>query len=364
MTLRIASYNVEWFAGLFGRDDELIRDNSWSPRHNVTKSRQAEAIADVIRAVDPDILLIVEGPDHGPYNRTARALETFARAFDLRQSAALHGFPNGTRQELALMFDPTRLAARHMPVGTPFKPQPEDGAAASGGQGRMRLDALDPDQHAPRFDSILPLDIDNDGWVDLHRFSKPPLEAEVTVGADTLRLVGVHAKSKAPHGARDEAEAVAMQIANRRKQLAQCEWIRRRVDHHLDAGEPVIVLGDFNDGPGIDKYERLFGRSGVELVMGPAGAPARQLRNPFVAERLSPGFGPRPASARFYIHQEERWLNALIDFVMISPDLAPAASDWRIWHPFDDKACFADAHLREALLNASDHFPVTVDLDI
>lgn len=356
MTLRIASYNVEWFAGLFGPGDTLIRDDSWSRRRDVTKADQAQAIADVIRAVDPDVLLIVEGPDEGPENSTTRALENFAEAFDLRQSRALSGFPNGTRQELALMYDPTRLAARHVPIGEPFEPLQADVP--------VQLSDLAPADYAPRFDSLLPLDIDADGKIDLHRFSKPPLEAVVSMGAHHLRFIGVHAKSKAPHGAQSEAEAVQMQIANRRKQLAQCEWIRRRVDHHLDAGDHVVVLGDFNDGPGIDQYERLFGRSGVELVMGPAGAPARQLRNPFVAERLRPGFGPRPASARFYLHQTNRWLNALIDFVMISPELERAASDWRIWHPFDDEACFADNAMRTALLTASDHFPVSVDLEL
>ena len=48
---------------------------------------------------------------------------------------------------------------------------------------------------------------------------------------------------------------------------------------------------------------------------------------------------------------------------MLSPDLArDAAPRWRIWHPFDDRACFEDEALRQALLDASDHFPVTVDL--
>lgn len=356
MALRIASYNVEWFAGLFGPDDELLRDDGWSARYNVTRARQAAAIAEVIRAVDADLMLIVEGPDHGAQNCTARALRRFAEAYGLRQSAALHGFPNGTQQELALLYDPARMTARHVPVGIPFEPP--------GGEARIALDEIAPEHFAPRFDSVLPLDIDNDGWVDLHSFSKPPLEAEVAIGETRLRLIGVHAKSKAPHGAQSEAEAVAMQIANRRKQLAQCEWIRRRVDHHLDAGEAVVVLGDFNDGPGVDKYERLFGRSGVELVMGPAGAPDRQLRNPFAAQRMVPGFGPRPSSARFYIHHDRRWLNALIDFVMLSPDLATTAANWRIWHPFDDKACYADEALRTALLDASDHFPVSVDLTL
>ena len=68
-----------------------------------------------------------------------------------------------------------------------------------------------------------------------------------------------------------------MSIDNRRKQLAQCVWLRRRVDGHLAAGDSLIVMGDFNDGPGLDEFEKLFGHSGVEIVLGTdarPGAPA------------------------------------------------------------------------------------------
>jgi hypothetical protein len=43
----------------------------------------------------------------------------------------------------------------------------------------------------------------------------------------------------------------------------------------------LIVLRDFNDGPGLDFYERQFGRSAVEQVMGDPGNPETLLRNPF-----------------------------------------------------------------------------------
>ena len=49
---------------------------------------------------------------------------------------------------------------------------------------------------------------------------------------------------------------------------------------------------------------------------------------------------------------------------MISPDLRPRALDWRIWHPLDDPDCWHVPELRDALVTASDHFPVTLDIDI
>ena len=55
---------------------------------------------------------------------------------------------------------------------------------------------------------------------------------------------------------------------------------------------------------------------------------------------------------------------ALLDYVMVSPDLRDKAKGWRIWHPYDDPEIVGDPELSAALLAASDHFPVTLDIDI
>ena len=181
-----------------------------------------------------------------------------------------------------------------------------------------------------------------------------------TVPAGPLRLIGVHAKSKAPHGAETQDEAIRIAIANRRKQLAQCIWLRHRVDAHLAAGDPLIVLGDFNDGPGLDEYEALFGRSGIEIVIGEP--PQTRLYDPHAAAALQSRIAAQPTTARFFNRRTKRYLSALLDYVMVSPDLRARAPVWRIWHPFDDPDCWGDEALRTALLTASDHFPVTLDL--
>ncbi len=130
------------------------------------------------------------------------------------------------------------------------------------------------------------------------RFSKPPLEVQAK-GPDgrAFRLIGVHAKSKAPHGAEDPAHVLRLAIENRRKQLAQCIWIRARVEEHLAQGDSLIVLGDFNDGPGLDEFERLFGRSGVEIVLGPDAEPALRLHDPHAAMALQSKVSMQPTTA-------------------------------------------------------------------
>lgn len=340
--MRLATYNIEWFNSLFDAENQPLRDNEWSGRRDVTRRQQLDAIATVLRAVDADAVMVVEAPDTRGARTTEASLLAFSARYGLRLDSVLTGFINDTQQELALFYDSAKMSARHDPKGE-----------------------ININHAAPRFDGTFLMDVDVDAQPEKHVFSKPPLEVALrTAAGRELRLIGVHAKSKAPHGARNRKQEIRISIENRRKQLAQCLWLRRRVDGHLDAGEDVIVLGDFNDGPGLDEYEKLFGRSGVEVVLGGAD-PARALFDPHAAARLNPRDAWSPSTARFYQHRRKTYLNALLDFIMISPGLREATDpNWTIWHPFDHQACFEDAALRKALLLASDHFPVTLDLDI
>jgi endonuclease/exonuclease/phosphatase family metal-dependent hydrolase len=124
-------------------------------------------------------------------------------------------------------------------------------------------------------------------------------------------------------------------------------------------------MGDFNDGPGLDEYEKLFGQSGVEIVMGVEKPTNQTLREPHAEAAMSARAGMAPTTSRFYNHRNKTYLNALLDFIMVSPDLAgKTAPTWRIWHPFNDPTCFDKKDMCDALLTASDHFPVTIDLDL
>lgn len=341
--MRIATYNVEWFDSLFDDAGRLIDNGHWSGRRDVTRHDQIHALGAVFTALNADAIMIIEAPDHSRRRSTTAALESFADRFGLRSRQAMIGYATETQQEIALLFDPDVLAVRHDPMGNPSPPRTGSGV--------------------PRFDGTFRIDIDQDGTRDSVTWSKPPLELAVTpVDGPPFRMIGVHAKSKAPHGARSKAEIIRLSIENRRKQLAQCVWLRARVDAHLAAGDPLIVLGDFNDGPGLDEYEKLFNRSGIEIVLGEGTA--IPLHDPHAHLILQRPTVAAPATARFQLPPDGRYLSALLDYIMISPDLMARHPRWRIWHPFDDPAIYRDEALRGALLSASDHFPVTVDLDM
>ena len=55
--MRIATYNVEWFTGLFDDEDQLLLDDGWSARHNITRAQQAQALGTVFRAMDADAVM-------------------------------------------------------------------------------------------------------------------------------------------------------------------------------------------------------------------------------------------------------------------------------------------------------------------
>ena len=341
--MRFATYNIEWFNNLFDDDGILLEDGGWSRRHNVTRADQLTALGIVFTAIDADAVMVIEAPDASKHRSTLTALESFATRYQLRQRRALIGFKNHTQQEIALLYDPDVLSAVHDPKG--------EKTGKRGAKG------------APRFDGAFRWDLDIDKSPEIVSFSKPPLEALVsTKSGNVLRMIGVHIKSKAPHGADGRDEVMRVSIENRRKQLAQSIWLRNRVENHLEAGESLIVMGDFNDGPGLDEYEKLFGRSSVEIVLGEKGTQC--LYDPHAEMALQQKIGAMPTTSRFYLSDKKRYFQALLDYIMVSPDIADMTPSWRIWHPFDDPACYGAPELCEALLTASDHFPVTIDLDI
>lgn len=341
--MRIATYNVEWFSGLFDDNDALHDDDAWSSRRDVTRAEQTAAVGHVFRAMDADAVMVIEAPDTSAKHDGVAALEHFAARFDLRARKAVMGFANNTQQEIALLYDPDVLAVAHDPQGAPTGPEGATGA--------------------PRFDGVLSIDLDIDATRDSVVFSKPPLELAVKSTSGTaFRMIGAHLKSKAPHGARDDAHAMQIAIANRRKQLAQAIWLRARVDTHVAQGVPLMVMGDLNDGPGLDVFEDLFGRSSVEIILGQQGV--HPLYDPHAARALAQRIGAMPTTSRFWIRQEKRFLQALLDYIMVCPDLRSRNPRWRIWHPLDDPDCWRDPALRDALVTASDHFPVTVDIDL
>ena len=236
--MRRAARNVEWFDTLFDRDGRIKAGREPSGREGVEAGERVEAVPGILRALDADALLVVEAPDISRRRDGPAFLEPFAARAGIRARRALIGFANDTRQEVALLHEPDAVEARHDP--------------------REAADAPRVDRH---------LDVDLDGQRTRIRFSKPPLEAILTVEGSALRPIGVRAEARSRR-APDPGASARRAVASRRKLIGQCIWIRRRAEAHPAAGDALVVPGDFNGDPGLDAYEARHGRPGVGTVLG------------------------------------------------------------------------------------------------
>lgn len=355
--MRLVTWNIAWFDSLFDDEGRIRRDDGPGGLAGVGAVTQARAIAQVLTALDADAVMVIEAPDtrpvppfapQPPQRETCAMLRRFAKQNGLRARHAVRGFLNGTQQEIAFLFDARALRAVHDPHG------PRRATAQA-----PRFDGeYQPDPAVLRPDPTAPARI---------RFSKPPLELAVrTASGNRLRLIGVHIKSKAPHGATSPEDALRRSGRNGRLQLAQALWLRARIDDLLDKRQPLIVMGDLNDGPGKDVHEAGLGLSTVEVVTGEGGDPARRLHDPH-ARALWDGLAVdqvAPVSARFHrpdlVQAPDGLFSVLLDYILISPDLMRRKPHWRLYDP----ATVDDPTLAAALRLASDHYPVVLDIDL
>ena len=359
MDYRVCTYNIKWFTKLFDDQNQMLFTTEDSSMYQVDRQTQLNSIGEVLQKIDADIYCILEGPNTNQDTRdTITALQNFAQHFNLRTTDAITGFVSRGQQEIAFLYDPQVIDIAHNPQGESIESANINIADFLKGQRVVP---------APQFDSYFVLDVEEDSIEEIFKFERPPLEAHVDFKDNgqvdfSVEMIGVHAKSKIVTGAIDEIFTPLNSIANRRKLLAQCQWIRNRVLDLMDEHKQVIVLGDFNDGPGLDFYEKQFGRSAVEVVMGNMGEIDSLLRNPYTKATWNKNSGWRPSSASFFQFESRKTIGALLDFVMASPNLELTRQlEWTIWNPHELKN-LNDASLEEALKKASDHFPVSMDI--
>ncbi|MCG6887509.1 MAG: endonuclease/exonuclease/phosphatase family protein [Proteobacteria bacterium] len=333
MTLRICSYNIEWFNHLFNKDNSLKTGNKEQARFT--------ALQNVLQGLQSDLIGILEAPNTSANGTesTVTKLENFAAQHGLPTSKALTGYISGGTQEIAVLYNPNKLQVSHAPGGNP-------GSKSN-----------------PPFNGEFYFDTDEDRIKEVYKHYRPPLEVEVVVtqSGNTMKMIVAHPKSKGIFNSMDMLHWERESKRSRLKLYAECDWIRRRVDEWLDDDTDVIAMGDFNDGPGMDYYEFRYGHSAVEIIMGDIFSPERVLRS-LSGKPTWTSRGWKPASARFKDRMTGDNVNVLIDHILVSAGVPVVAGPaYRIWNPYE----VVDAEpLKQDLLTASDHFPVTLDLDV
>ncbi len=259
MQLRLLLWNMEWMNDLFtaGNGAAAFRPDGEKPAHgsgSVTVRKRRNDLAAVIREVEPDLVVVAEGPNRN------EELELFFRT-DLGP-------------EWRTFLQPTSGSAQCL------------GAAINTATGKFDAAAAQRRDSAanPAFGEFL-WDTDDDSVDERYRFERLPIDLEVALtGGKRLRLLGLHLKSKAIFDAYEWSKWWAVSGGNRRKILAQALRVRQQfVEPFLKdaatASMPLVVCGDINDGPGLDASEKLLFGSGVEMLMGDSWTPDLALGN-------------------------------------------------------------------------------------
>ncbi len=201
-------------------------------------------------------------------------------------------------------------------------------------------------------------DIDDDGIQELCDFERVPLEILFRIKGTDIRfyLILILSKSKGVFAVNDLLTYQRMALSNRKKLFAQAKKIRRRLDQILDMENPipVIVMGDMNDEPGLDEYQKQVGASSIETLMGSIFDPKKIMHN--ALWHLSSDDHNRelwtaefPDQIVSYSKNHRVW----IDHILVSPDMIVSESKFR--YVMDSGSICQKDEIAKA---ASDHYPI------
>ena len=312
----IMAYNIEWMNNMFAQG--VIKPS---------QNQRAQSIASVIQKIGPSILGISEAAnDPGEHQHFINHYLPGA-GYQLA-----HGTSRGA-QNLVFYY-------------------------------RSPLNVVSVDQssgyHAPWSD-----DIDEDKISERFKWDRKPLEVVFRIGSGgpELRVILVHTKSKGVFDVVDFHQFEKLALANRKKLLAQARRLRSHLDELLAAQNPLptIVLGDMNDGPGMDPFERMLGRSFVEALMGSVFEPQRIFHNTLRWMTRTRQDRKNLWTADFLdpiVTQARRWKHRVwIDHILVSPDMLDGNNPVR-YKMDSGRIGEKNATSRKA----SDHFPVSCEI--
>ena len=252
----IASFNVK---NLIGADQEYYQFQKYTPEEYAWK---ADWLSEQLQTMDADIVGFQEIFDEA----SLRDVIAEADAEGIEANAAHIPGKNKRYRKKAIF---RKLAySPYTDAALVFAPNLNDGAP---GHRRPGLAVLSRFGFVGEPEVIQDLSEDMIKWTGksqegsyvLHRLSRPILKVRVPVGDTVVTIFNCHLKSKLgeydmPEDAEFAPEAVltdydpvgramgAMRASMRR--MAEACVLRRLIVDELHAGNPVMVMGDFNDG--------------------------------------------------------------------------------------------------------------------
>lgn len=332
-TVRVCSINAEWMNHWFTRDADTTPQ--FLPAFSGEDSAPAR-LAGTIEAIDPQILAIQEAPSRE--SELALFVEEYLDGYEFFLSDA------GGQQKLALL----------------YKPDAVDSATLSRHE---EIAGLIDEWQA---------DVDGDAILDGYAFTRTPLVVDLVVGGNPLQVVVAHMKSNFINEGRELWENPATRqtyvvaaLKNRRRISTEGKRTRSFLDARVEAdpNAAIIVLGDLNDGPGLDYFEDHYITHNVtDIIAGSVFAP----ENAFAHAQHDV-----PAAQRFTAEFEDfvpepQVKRLLLDHVMVSPGLLGSGglrksdSSGAVYHAEWEANVSGTGEDRND--RPTDHRPVGVDL--
>ncbi len=345
--LTVASWNLEWMNDWFAADSQVAAfkptfSDRDIPNHQNNTQATAQRVASVIRAINPDVLAVQEAP-----SRLAE-LQLFVNQFLVTPShqpryTAFLG-STGAQQKVGLLVK-TSLPATRL--------------------SDQQIDALLAPWHA---------DIDGNSVLDIedYTFTRSPLVVDVMLSGSVVRFIVMHTKSNFINRGRElwqnlstRQQYITTALIDRRRISTEAMRTRTYLDALLggDASTRVVVMGDLNDGPGMDYFEENYlSHNCLDILVGSAFDPERS----FAAAAHD-----EPAASRFtaifddFVSGENN-KHVLLDHVLLAPGLMNGGPVHKVRNSGRVRHAEYEAQLVQAdgprELRPSDHRPLSVQL--
>lgn len=323
--LLISSFNAEWMNDWFVSDGnipsfkEKFKDRETG--NFIRTTDVASKVAGLIKSLKSDILSIQEGPS------TKGEMLLFINDY-LNNSYKCEISKDGSSQKLFILYK-DGLFDQVKKVNTTYDPW--------------------------EFDK------DGDYKLDTVNFTRTPLEMDFTINQKTLKIVTVHLKSLFVNKGQElwtNIETrnfyIAASLQNRKRILTEAIKLREYVDSTLSQSPNMIILGDMNDGPGREYFEKyLLGMDITSELLGNIYFP----KNIF-STTLDPDNDYSVIFDDFVSNMPERKI--LLDRILISPSLIDIVNESLVNHDTFDSVT-TDINKRDG--RPSDHRPVSLSID-
>jgi endonuclease/exonuclease/phosphatase family metal-dependent hydrolase len=338
--MRILNWNIEWMNDWFvgGNTVQFRQDNA---RRGITDVDDlCQRVAGVIQTLDPDVLTIQEGPSD--IREMLLFTDNYLQDNQGQPQFDVFGGIDGGAQKIYI------LVKRNGDLANARVPQDQ-----------LTQGLADPWE----------ADIDGDLTIEGYEFTRLPVVIQGELpNNSTVTIVSLHTKSKYVHNGEAQwrnletrPQFIAAALKNRRRISTEAMRVRTYIDDILslpnNADSQIVVTGDFNDGPGTDRFEsRYLTHNITDILLGSTFRPELLFRHAF----LSTVADDLRYTAIFDDFIDEIPNRPLVlDHIILSPVFA-ANINGDIAHAAYNAAVDSNAAGRQQ--HPSDHRPVLVDI--